>query len=228
MIDIVIVIALVIFAALGWKRGLIRTFTELVTVLLAVVLSTQIARAAAPKIVDQYLRPATHTAIEQRAEELYAKGDLDGTLRESADRLLDSIPVEFVRDYAKQMLDESHFAVAVDYTKAAVIELGCKAADTALNTVVRDVIQSILSALLFAILHFILRIVTKILRIVEKLPGVRQLNELGGAAIGLGKGLILVCLAVWVLRQTGIVTDEMAEASVALGLLPGWISGLGK
>lgn len=228
MIDLVIAAVLVIFAVLGWKRGLIRTLTELVTVVLAVVLSTQLARAAAPKIVDQYLRPPAHAAIEQQADELYAQGDLDGTLREGAGRLLESIPLAFVREHAQQMLEEANFAVAVDYTKAAVIDLGCKAVDAALNTVVRDVVQSVLSAALFAVFHFALRIMTKILRIVEKLPGVRQLNELGGALAGLGKGLILVCLAVWVLRQTGVMTEEMAEASALVGLLPGWISGIGK
>ena len=41
-------------------------------------------------------------------------------------------------------------------------------------------------------------------------------------------GVILVCLAVWVLRQTGALTAEMAEGSLVLGLLPGCISGIGK
>ena len=70
--------------------------------------------------------------------------------------------------------------------------------------------------------------VDKALRIVEKLPGVRQLNELGGALAGLAKGLVLVCLALWVLCHTGVITPEMAEGSVVLGLLPGWIAGTGK
>ena len=61
---------------------------------------------------------------------------------------------------------------------------------------------------------------------VEKLPGVRQLNELGGALVGLGKGLLLVCLVVWALRQTGVITPEMAEGSRAMGLLSQWTGGL--
>ena len=101
-------------------------------------------------------------------------------------------------------------------------------ADKVLDTLVQDVLRSILCAALFVILSAVFRIVARTLRIVEKLPGVRQLNELGGALAGLAKGLVLVCLALWVLCHTGVITPEMAEGSVVLGLLPGWIAGTGK
>ena len=74
MIDIVIAVVLIAFTAAGWKHGLIRTLVGLAAMVLAVGLSSQIARAAAPEIVDRYLRPATYAAIEERAQEL-AKGE---------------------------------------------------------------------------------------------------------------------------------------------------------
>lgn len=232
MMDLMIAAALAVCAALGWRRGLIRSLLGLAAVAAAVVLSTQIARAAAPKIIDQYIRPATYAAIEQRAEELSREAEASSVeeLRRNMEQVLEAIPNDFIRERTQEALN-GMLPLGEPIGGALRIplaELGKDMADAALNTVVRDVVQSILCAVLFAVISFLLRIITRVLRIAEKLPGIRQLNELGGALVGAAKGLILVCLAVWVLRQTGVITLEMAEDSMLLGFLPGWISGVGK
>ena len=233
MIDIVIAAVLILFAAAGWKSGLIRSLVGLTAMVLAVALSSQLSRAAAPKIVDQYLRPATYAAIEERAEELSREAGSSSTveeLRRNLYQILDAIPSGFIRERAQDALDDA-IPLGVPIGGAFLMdleELGKDMADTVLDTLVQDVLRSILCAALFVVLSALFRMAARILRIVEKLPGVRQLNELGGALAGLGKGLILVCLAVWVLRQTGVLTPEMAAGSIAMGLLPGWISGIGK
>lgn len=233
MIDVVIAVVLILFAAAGWKNGLIRSLVGLAAMVLAVVLSTQLARAAAPKIVDRYLRPATYAAIEERAEELSREAGASSSieeLRRNLYQILDAIPSGFIRERAQDALDDA-LPLGEPIGGAFLMpleELGKDMADTVLDTLVRDVLRSILCAALFIILNSLFRLIARVLRIVEKIPGVRQLNELGGALAGLGKGVILVCLAVWVLRQTGVLTAEMAEGSIALGLLPGWISGMEK
>ena len=151
-------------------------------------------------------------------------------LRQNLYQVLDAIPNDFIRDRAQDALDgvlpaEDSIGGAL---RAPLEELGKDMADKVLDTLVRDVLQSVLCGVLFVVLSIVFRLAARVLRIVEKIPGVRQLNELGGALAGFGKGAILVCLAVWVLRQTGALTAEMAEGSLVLGLLPGWISGIGK
>lgn len=233
MIDIVIAVVLILFAVAGWKNGLIRSLVGLAAMVLAVALSTQLARAAAPQIVDRYLRPATYAAIEERAEELSREAGASSSveeLRRNLYQILDAIPSGFIRERAQDALDDA-LPLGEPIGGAFLMpleELGKDMADAVLDTLVRDVLQSILCAALFVVLNVLFRLIARVLRIVEKIPGVRELNELGGALAGLGKGLILVCLAVWVLRQTGVLTPEMAAGSIALGLLPGWISGIGK
>ena len=232
MIDIVIVVVLIAFTAAGWKHGLIRTLVGLAAMVLAVGLSSQIARAAAPEIVDRYLRPATYAAIEERAQEL-AKGEEASSvedLRQDLNQVLDAIPNDFIREKAQDALDGllPQGEPLGGALLAPLEELGRDMADRVLDTLVQDVLRSILCAALFVILSTVFRIVARTLRIVEKLPGVRQLNELGGALAGLVKGLVLVCLALWVLCHIGVITPEMAEGSIVLGLLPGWIAGTGK
>ena len=232
MIDIVIAVVLIAFTAAGWKHGLIRTLVGLAAMVLAVGFSSQIARAAAPEIVDRYLRPATYAAIEERAQEL-AKGEEVSSvedLRQDLNQVLDAIPNDFIREKAQDALDGllPQGEPLGGALLAPLEELGRDMADRVLDTLVQDVLRSILCAALFVILSTVFRIVARTLRIVENLPGVRQLNELGGALAGLAKGLVLVCLALWVLCHMGVITPEMAEGSIVLGLLPGWIAGTGK
>ncbi len=232
MMDVVIAAVLIIFAAAGWKNGLIRSLVGLAAMILAVVLSAQLSRAAAPELVDRYLRPATYAAIEERAEELSAGAEVSSMeeLRQNLYQVLEAIPNDFIREHTQGALDS---VLPPGETLGGAVrmpleELGRDMADAVLDTLVRDVLQSVLCGVLFVILSIVFRLAARVLRIVEKIPGVRQLNELGGALAGFGKGVILVCLAVWVLRQTGALTAEMAEGSLVLGLLPGWISGIGK
>ena len=232
MIDIVIAVVLIAFTAAGWKHGLIRTLVGLAAMVLAVGLSSQIARAAAPEIVDRYLRPATYAAIEERAQELARGEEVSSVedLRQDLNQVLDAIPNDFIREKAQDALDGllPQGEPLGGALLAPLEELGRDMADRVLDTLVQDVLRSILCAALFVILSAVFRIVARALRIVEKLPGVRQLNELGGALAGLAKGLVLVCLALWVLCHMGVITPEMAEGSIVLGLLPGWIAGTGK
>ena len=232
MMDVVIAAVLIIFAAAGWKNGLIRSLVGLSAMILAVVLSAQLSRAAAPELVDRYLRPATYAAIEERAEELSAGAEVSSMeeLRQNLYQVLEAIPNDFIREHTQGALDS---VLPPGETLGGAVrmpleELGRDMADAVLDTLVRDVLQSVLCGVLFVVLSIVFRLAARVLRIVEKIPGVRQLNELGGALAGFGKGVILVCLAVWVLRQTGALTAEMAEGSLVLGLLPGWISGIGK
>ena len=107
MIDIVIAVVLIAFTAAGWKHGLIRTLVGLAAMVLAVGLSSQIARAAAPEIVDRYLRPATYAAIEERAQELARGEEVSSVedLRRDLSQVLDAIPNDFIREKAQDALD---------------------------------------------------------------------------------------------------------------------------
>lgn len=225
MIDFAIVGTLILFAFLGWKRGLMRTLAELLAVILALVLSAQFARAAAPKLIDAVLRPAAYEAIEARIEELDLENAVDGALQRGADQLVEAIPIPFIREQALRLLSEQKFSVPVDDTKEAVLELSRQAVDVALDGVVRDLVQSILCTAGFLVLVLVLRIAARALRIVEKLPGIRQLNELGGALLGLGKGAILTGLGLWVLGRTGVITAEAAAGSQVLRWLGQWSGG---
>ena len=54
------------------------------------------------------------------------------------------------------------------------------------------------------------------LDLVTRLPGIHGLNALGGAAIGLAVGALLLFLAVWLLRRFGVSfeTDTVSATHI--------------
>lgn len=224
MMDIVIAAALVIFVLLGWKRGLVRTLAELLVVILALLLSVQISKAAAPVIVDRVLRPATYAAIEQRVDDLASEGTAELPPVDTLEQVIDAIPNDFIRERAQGLLEDASDAAAqaLTPTRDRLEQAGKDVADAVLDGVVRDVIRSVLCAVCFVVLTILLRLAVRVLRLVEKIPGLRQLNELGGLLVGAGKGWVLSCLTVWILCQTGIVTRETVAGSVLVSSLFGW------
>jgi len=229
MIDLVIAAVLILCAVLGWKRGLIRSLAELAVMIVALVLANQIASAAAPVIVDRTLRPATYTAIEQQVDEMMAKNPLPGSPVQELEQVVEAIPNDFVREQVQSLiggLGLSNEAALESSTRETLLRLGYQLADTALDGVVNDLVRSILCAVCFTVLTAALRMVVRALSMAVKLPVLKQLNELGGLLLGVGKGLLLVCLGVWVLRLTGVITPETAEKSLLIGLFSAWTAGL--
>lgn len=222
MIDVVIAAVVVLFAVLGWRRGLFRSLAELAAVVLALVIAAQAANMAAPVVVDRFLRPAAYEAIETQLEEMDMAGGLDGNPYEGARELLEAIPNRFIRESAQELLEGTGIFTAVSYTKAAVLDLGRKAVDAVLDGVVYSLVHSLLCGVLFMVFLFLLRMLVRALELTMKLPVLRQLNEAGGLLLGVVKGLVLVCLGIWVLGRTGILTPEMAEDTLLAGCLAKW------
>ena len=225
MMDIAILAVVILCAALGWKRGLVRSLAELAVMIVALGLANQLAGWIAPTVIDRTLRPASYTALETRIGELDVGGVLDASPLEGVIELVEAIPNQFVREQALALLDTAGLREPVG-TREAVLEMGRMVVDEVLDSVALGMVRSLLCGVLFVVISTLLRMAVRALLFAVKLPGLKQLNELGGLLLGVGKGLLLVCLGVWVLRLTGVITLEMAEDSRLLSLFPSWISRL--
>ena len=220
IIDLIIAAALLLFAYLGCKRGLIRRLSELLVVVLALFLSNQFATRAAPEVVDRFLRPAAHEAVEQKVAALDPSGQ--AVTQSTLEGVLDGVP--FVGERAKELLEDMVFNVqeqALEGGRTLLLNYALDLTDAVLDGVVRNLVRSMIFAVCFAVLTFLLRLAVKALNLTFSMPGLKQLNEAGGMLIGLGKGVIVVCLAVWVLNLAGVVTEEIVSPSVLLKLAAG-------
>ena len=209
MIDLAIAAVVALLAVLGWRRGLFRSLAELAAMVLALVIAAQAANMAAPVVVDRFLRPAAYEAIEARLEEIDQGGGLDGSPWEGAQELLEAIPSQFIRERAQELLESTELFTAVSYTKAAVMDLGRRAVDAVMDGVVYSLVHSLLCGLCFMVILFLLRLLVRAL------------------SLGVVKGLVLVCLGVWVLGRTGVLTEEMTEGTLLAGRIAAWTGAFG-
>ena len=225
MIDVVILVVIGVFGALGWRRGLLRTLSELAVVALALFLASQISAVAARYAVDQVLRPATENAVREQVTRLAQ--ETSRTAREKAAGALESIPNSFIRRHALALLEETALPDTLEAAGQEALLAAClRLTDNVLNTVVYNLVHSLLYAVCFAVLTAVLRFALRALNIAFRLPGLRQLNEAGGALVGLGKGALLAYVCAWILSRAGVLTEEMIRGSVLLGLTKGFPPGM--
>lgn len=218
IIDLIIVAVLALSIYLGWTKGIVRGLLTLAGMILAFFIASQIGDIVSGLIVEQVIRPAAHTAIEQRVLEL-DPNEFISTPIEEIERTIDAIENDLIREKVKELLSSVDLPTEL-LTGAArdtVLEKSLELVDTVLRGAVRDAVSAILCILCFAVLSLALRPVIWMIEQAFKLPILRQINQFGGLFFGTARGILLVLIAVWALRLMGMyVTDDVIAESVLL------------
>ena len=209
IIDAIVVVVLLAFAIRGARQGLVRALAGLIMVIVALVgagmiaatFSGPAAKLAAPVIqkhitgrveeamaVQTGTAPAEEAGEETRVEDLLALLGLDEDVRGS----LAEQAEEHIRDTGASIV-------------SAVVE-----------SMVGSVAYGVLFILSFLALLLMLHVLVGAMDLVMKLPLLHGLNTLGGGALGLIEGTLVLFLAVWAARRLGISfeTEALAEAHI--------------
>lgn len=198
--DVVIVAALLTGIVLGARNGLLQSLAGVIVTVVAFLGAVWLAnRFAEP--VAQWLRPI----LEQRlAEKIQSKpvstasaGDMLALFGFSGRTLLD---------------------LAETVTEQA-LQTGRSLLNEVVDSVIHPIAYAAICVLSFLVLLLVLRLLIKPLELATKLPGLRTLNGVGGAALGFIEALLLVYLAVWALQKLQLViTPQLIEESMFLKL----------
>lgn len=204
IIDAISVAVLVGFILWGASRGLLRSLTELLTVVVALVgagliagaLAAPAARLAAPLIQEQIRQQVDDAMAVQSSQQVEMPelevDDGDGSSFEIADIL------------ALMGLDEDVRDSLVDKTQEKIADTGEAIASAVVESVAQSILYAVIFLVSFVALMVLLKLAVRALDLVMKLPGLHLVNSLGGAAVGLIEGALLVFLAIWVARRLGV------------------------
>ncbi len=207
IIDIIAVAVLLCFVLLGGKRGLLRSAAGLLTVVVALVgagmiagtLSAPAAKLLAPAI-EKHIAAKVDDAMADQADRVQMpEAEVEGTF--SAGDLL-----------ALLGLDQEVRDSLTDRVQETVRDTGVSIAAAVVESIAQSILYGVLFLLAFLALMLALELLTRALDLVLKLPGLHGLNTLGGAAVGLIEGALLLFLAVWVGRKLGVSFDTGAMA----------------
>ena len=210
IIDIIVAAVLLGFTAYGARRGLLQTMAGLVIVVVALVgagiiaatFSGPAAKLVAPAI-EKHIESQVDAALEEQAKEhpMQEAGVEADWLEDLLERLgMDRDVRESMAKRAGETVRDTGVSIA-----AAVVE-----------SMARSLIYGTLYILSFAVLLLLMKVLIGAMDLVLKLPLLRGLNTLGGAAVGLVEGALLLFLAVWVLRRLGVSfeSEALAEAHI--------------
>ena len=213
IMDAIVVIILMVTVIYGAKRGLLQSLAGLVIVALALA-GAGIAAGTFTEPVAEFVTPIVEAKAAEKIEATIEEqlGEVEWSLFEEngADTNQIGMLLELLG------LDREVREALTERAEAVVRDTGATVVSAVVQSVVRTVIHGVLFVLAFLLLLILLKVLFGAMNLVLKLPGLRGLNALGGAAIGLVEGVLFLFLAIWVARRLGVSFDTapLSEAHI--------------
>ena len=213
ILDVITAAALIAFTVVGAQRGFFRTVAGLLTVILALT-GAQLFTAWAAPHVSGVLQPVIERRVEKKVDAAVtprepqigaSRPDVSAEEQRGAEeeseiqRLLRAIGV-----------DEKLLQRLGDSAREKVRDTGVSVATAVVQSVAESVIRALLFLLSFAVLLLLLKLLCRVLDLALKLPVLRSMNGLAGAAVGLLEGVLALLLAIWLLRRFGVSFETPA------------------
>lgn len=195
--DILVLAALIAAAWLGARRGLLKSLAGLLIVVVA-LLGASWAADHLTEPVAQWIEPRVTQRVERKLEESHAA---------DAGQMLQAF--SFRGSGLQKMLDTVH--QRVQQTGETVIR-------AVAQSIARSVAGTAVYVVVFLILLVLLWLLVKPLNaLVTRLPLISTVNGLGGAALGLVCGGLLLFVAVWAMQRFGwLLTPELIDGTTLL------------
>ena len=191
IIDLVLAAVLAVFALLGARKGLIRSLMALVSVVVALIGATLLTAMFVEPVTDLVYPKVEERVLEQFERDIPS----DALAAEDGDLLgeaLDTLKRFGVSDDA------------IDGVTKSVTDSAVSAAERAAYLLVKTIVQAALFLAFFLALMLLLRLLTHGLDRLFSLPVLAQLNGLGGAALSLMEGALLIFLIVFLAPRLGV------------------------
>lgn len=204
IMDVVVAAVLLLSVICGWRQGFVKSLAGLIITIIALVGAAMIAGTFLDPAA-RLVAPLIENVVEEKVEEalIAQTGSYDTSrLEGSAEEILQLLGIDAdARESIAERAEET------------IVETGVSVVSAVIQSLARSVIYGILFILSFIALTILLHILAAAMDLLTKLPGLHALNALGGGALGLAKGALVVFLGIWFLRRLGVSfeTDSVAQ-----------------
>lgn len=199
LIDILVVLIIVLFAFLGYKKGFMKLALGIISffaaTLIAVILYKPVSNAIINNTdVDDIIKTKISGSILKRNPDI-----------EKADEII---------------VSEENPSFINDYITKNIEDIKTKKGTEIIETLSGALAKSIITLATFIVLFIVTKLIILILNVfigfVEKIPFIKQFNGIGGLLYGIVKGLITVYFAfciVYFLRTTNLNIEGNIQKS---------------
>jgi len=201
----------------GYKRGLIKSLSRLVSNIIAVISAKAVSTSFAPKVYENYFEGKITNIISQKLTS--TGGDVSAKIKSA----VDAIPESMDGFITMVGLDKQQIASSI---KDGVSKSGDNLCDILMNNFVSPVatfvIRMIIFVICFSVIALLLGIIIKLLSKLTKLPIIKQADGLFGLAFGGIKSVItIVFLCVVIELLAGFIkSDGLIEIIEGSKILP--------
>lgn len=209
IIDIVVALILVFFTVNGVKRGLPQSAAGLV-ILVAALIGASLITSALTEPVTQAVSPLLTKQVTRQVDEAMAQQTVEMPEEDTED------PDGIEALLALIGLDSDVRESLTEQVQDTVRDTGVSIATAVVESMTRTIVSSLLFLVSFVLLVLLLRMLLKAMDLVARLPGLHLFNSLGGGAVGLIQGALVLFLAVWILRRLGMSFETGAFAGTHL------------
>lgn len=189
ILDIVLVIAIIVFAIVGWKKGFLVTIVKMASSIFGIVGSILLARPFST-VVDSVVGNEVGAAITNYLTEKMSviAGEITPTtIRDAVDNAFPTFP-EFLREWIAGAISPD----LIDNTLNSLVE----SIQPAIKSVALLVISFVVLFFGSIILFFILKILAKL---ITSLPIIKQIDKILGVLFGLVKVLAAIYILLFIL-----------------------------
>ena len=222
IIDLILLAVVLLSAYNGYKRGLINEIGAMLCLLVSLYAATMVANTVSFEVVSA-VKPFAGGFIEAViADDVpqhlgyevdeYSISDIVANDPQKAFEVAEST-FRCMGVYEATAADLAQDVM--DYQAANNVGLRPAIIDVTCNTVV----FAGAVALFFTIILIFLTVLGNIPNISFRLPNMEEVDELGGAIVGIMRGVLLGMLAVWVLKFMGLLIGEDTLSSTIIARL---------
>ena len=187
ILDVAIVVIFALAVWIGKRKGLFRSLAELAVYLLGLIGASLAAGQLTGQVVD-LLRPVLESKVS-----------------------------EAISGYITELLADVPFGETIGGLEG-VGDLVGKAAQETVDLLVETLLYNLTYAVLFLAVFLVLALVLRLVVnlgdfLLQRLPVLHGMNTLGGILVGALKGLLIICLILWLDGKTGLLLSPAAVQS---------------
>jgi uncharacterized membrane protein required for colicin V production len=209
IIDIALLAIISLCAWRGWRKGLILSVSGIVALIVAFYVSNLIADTYSREFVPG-LRPFVSGLVDTSVDKVLPTGESvdfnDGDAAKLGGKVVEQMGI--LGETAKKLSDSIKAEGAENLTE--------------LRKTISDLITEKLAYVLVLVASFVLiviviTVVANVINLAFQLPGLRLVNDIGGAIFGVLKGLIFAWAIAWAISFLGaFLPEDMVKGTVVL------------
>ena len=193
-LDVLVVLILVSAVVIGHKRGLIKSLTKLLAFVAAIAVAVLFSLALAGLVYDHTVAPSIRETLTDKI------GTAGNTIESNIDGALENVP-GFIRNALDNKgLGSGEQILSVTGKNMDAAALADKITVEVIRPVAVPLLRAICFVLLFVVALIAALIVLRLLRVVFRLPLLKQFDKSLGAVAGALSGLLLLLVFISVLQ----------------------------